>query len=870
MNALIRKEIRLISPAWGVAMVVLGGAILVAPMPALEGLLPVLFAASAIFLALLPFGQECSLGTFSSLLVQPAPRQRLWRSKTVVLAVALISILSLVLCGYILRLSQTPSGASPGEVRHFTLLCGLIASSAYAGGLWTTLLFRQIAAAFWFTLLVPPLILLLVYSVSERLPDAAITSLITLLLVAYAAAAVLWARRQFLMAQDVQWTGGNIALPGFAWRRPSPPGDSRPRPRRALFWKELQAHQSSLVIAGGLLVMHLAVVCVRAAKPNAQAGAASTVLFEFFWIFWLALPLLIGSSSVAEERRLGTHEGQLCLPAGRYSQMAIKLAVALLLGVFLGGCVPALIESTRHWLGFAEIGEGIFEPSSWTNCGVICAVAAWITLIAFHTSTLARNTLQAAGLSVVSGLVLTGIFSWAATGENTLSQGWRALPLAAWIGAPILLLTLTILASRNFRQSRPGGTTWLFNVVAVALALFLSGVLAAAVHARVWESAARFESPPGPAQLRGTIRPQILVLKDLFVLLPDGRLWAPVDYEVRLAYRYDEPVGPGERVTRTYSVRVPAVGAFVGGSNWVAIAGTHRETVGLRSDGSLWRLFQSEVTEQIGRESDWTDISAGAGFFVGLKENGSLWGWGFNHSGQLGAGEKEIVDPVQVGRDENWKAVFPVANGCVGVKQDGSIWRWGHLFFGPGGSRSGKSANSPEPVEWPLDGSDWLDLTSSGALDLILRRDGTMWASGYLPREVLGTKLPQPGLRWEPVQIGSSSDWEQVDASFGSVAAVKAGKVIFQQNLHASSVPWIPGVWRPSSRSDWIAVSGYGSGGCLALAADGTLSLWGHPTVPPAGFARLLAPSRKPLWTVNILTNLASTNQAKEIAGVRP
>jgi hypothetical protein len=858
MNALIRKEIRLIFPAWAIAVLMLLLALLAAPAVALEGFLFVLSAIGAVFLGLLPFGMEFSLGTFSTLLVQPTPRRRLWRIKTVVLAAALVSIWVLLLCGYILRLRQSPDGAMPGNVYVFALVSGLIAFSAYAGGLWTTLAFRQIAAAFWFTLLLPPTIVSLVYSLSDRLSEQDLHRLIVALLVIYGAASVLWARRQFLRAQDVQWTGGDIALPAFAWRRATSRRTRGMRPRRALFWKEIQAHQSSLVIAGGLLVLHIGMACIREAQPAANPGFLRTAVFEFFWALWLGLPLLIGSSSVAEERRWGTHEQQMCLPATRRSQVGIKLAVALVLGVVLGGCVPALVESTRQWMSSSPSSSDVFVPTSLaTWCG-LCAFAAWITLVAFHTSTLARNTLQSAGLSAVSAFVLTSIVFWAATAEPSVRQGWQTMPLIAWIGAPILLLTLLGLAFRNFRQVRPGWTAWLSNILAIAFALLLSGVAATAVHRRVWESAARFGPPPGPAQLKGPIRPQILAFRELFLLLPDGRLWTPTQHEVRPAYQYYEP---GERMTRTYSVAVPTVGTFVTGSNWVKIAGTYRETVGLRRDGSLWRLLQSEAAEQIGSDSNWKDIVSGSSFFIGLKNDGTLWGWGYNYFRLFGPDEKEIVgDPVQIGKDHDWQAVFSTGFGCIGIKKDTTVWRWGHMAFGPPGWRP--NVMHTEPVDWPLDASNWLDVQSAGSFDLILRTNGTLWVSGHCFGDLLGTRLPRWFFSFEPVQVGKSADWTHIDhGGNSSITAIRAGQILFQDEIRPWSVPWIPEVWRPSRRSDWIAVSAFGSGGCLALAADGTLSLWGHPAGPPAGFSGLLAPSRKPLWTVNLISETPAPGQ---------
>jgi hypothetical protein len=48
-------------------------------------------------------------------------------------------------------------------------------------------------------------------------------------------------------------------------------------------------------------------------------------MLEFWWVLWLGLPFLVGSAAVAEERKLGTLEGQLCLPTTRRTQFAVKL-----------------------------------------------------------------------------------------------------------------------------------------------------------------------------------------------------------------------------------------------------------------------------------------------------------------------------------------------------------------------------------------------------------------------------------------------------------------------------------------------------------------------------------------------------------------
>ena len=196
----------------------------------------------------------------------------------------------------------------------------------------------------------------------------------------YSLAGFFWARRFFLSAQDVQWTGGVIAF--SSRKRNSERTQVLGRPRNwffALVRKELQLQQVNILIAAVVLILHLASVTVRRIHPdfdNPNIG----LLLEFIWMLWLAMPLLIGSAAVAEERRVGVTESQFCLPVSRRAQFAIKFFVALILSLVLGGLTPFTIERA-HDLNY-----------------YIFVVAAVIFFVSFYASTLARTTFQASVL----------------------------------------------------------------------------------------------------------------------------------------------------------------------------------------------------------------------------------------------------------------------------------------------------------------------------------------------------------------------------------------------------------------------------------------------------------------------------------------
>lgn len=204
MTALIRKEVRSILPAWSMAM-----ALAVVPVwilwPGPHGAMPdnvgglvfAPFVFGVLLLSLTPFGQELNWGTLSVLLAQPVARRRLWLVKTVVLAVALTAALVGLVVSSHLRVDSSletmkhtvwrnafdqPSERSTyfinlvAGIRHAalrdTMIVGILAVvTGFAGGLWTTLLLRQVTAAFWLTFLVPTGLLLLAGKAMGNFPE---------------------------------------------------------------------------------------------------------------------------------------------------------------------------------------------------------------------------------------------------------------------------------------------------------------------------------------------------------------------------------------------------------------------------------------------------------------------------------------------------------------------------------------------------------------------------------------------------------------------------------------------------------------------------------------------------------------------------
>src|SRR5438034_1913486 len=254
MNALVRKEIRLILPAWTAALALAVAPVWFISVNDLVGwqhqgaaIACYAFALGAMLLGLAPYGQECGLGTFSLLLAQPVCRRRIWRVKMIVAAVGLVLVLTGLAVSYRFRIQELPSRE---VIWHVVWICGMIALTAFAGGLWTTLLFRQVAAALWFTLLAPPAILVATSKLWERSSESMAMAGICGVLVFYSVAGLFLARWLLMGAQDTQWTGGTLSLParlGFGTRKRSSTAIASRRPLSALFWKEFYLHHVRLL-----------------------------------------------------------------------------------------------------------------------------------------------------------------------------------------------------------------------------------------------------------------------------------------------------------------------------------------------------------------------------------------------------------------------------------------------------------------------------------------------------------------------------------------------------------------------------------------------------------------------------------------------
>ena len=896
MSPLLRKEIRLILPFWGIAIV-----LAVAPVwflvdrPFLWTINEAVFwllGFGLLLLGLAPFGQEFGLGTFSMMLAQPFERRRIWKTKILlVVAAAAVVFLTFIVTLHTridLNISRGAERFAEGQpyqiqgnmgirtvaqmqresenhmgeaFREAVKISLLLIAVAITGGFWTTLLFRQTGAAMWFAVLIPGALVVIVGVVFHGLwPEAEHITLVSVL-VLYSLSGLIWAHRMFASAQDSQWLGETVAILSLSPAKRRAEDTTAPHRQgafRALVRKEFQSHQISLLVAFGLLVLHLCTLVFRGFETLPRNSELRFVV-EAVPFLWLLVPWLIGCVTVAEERKLGTMESQLCLPVTRRFQFAIKLAVALLLGLLLGGIMPVLIETigsrfhvSSELVGLDTVGNLRMVAASQFALGM-CLAAISIGLVSFFASTLCRNTLHALGGAMVLGCAFFFLFQWVRTQSNAYEYSTWNGPLIFIMGVPVAIVAVLWLSFSNYKRLHAGRSVWLRSFLTLVVVLAFTGIAAAFVYQRPWELAMSLEPQHGAPRLSGPIRPAIAMLNGRIVaLLPDGRLWSGADYREQEFKQYEQvwdSAGQGHlEKLRAY---LPTSGTFIGGSNWVAVA-TDRmsvDVVALQSDGTLWNVLErtngmkkaawfslAPELRRIGTDSHWKSVATSERYFLAVKEDGTLWVWG-NNDGRFGPEYGEhIPEPVRLGTDSDWDVVFGRYSESYVMKTNGAIFRWMSERNQKG--RFEKIRN--------FNGKDWLALAGWAGDDLVLRRDGTLWGRGYLRSVVFGNRMNNGGQgRSLNVlsPIGHESDWIQISGEQYFAGIRRDGSLVKSDTDLFSFA-----LGQPSKYSDWLTLENEWNG-LLALASDGTISLWVDAR---SGEQFLLAPTHRPLWSLNI------------------
>ena len=248
-----------------------------------------------------------------------------------------------------------------------------------------------------------------------------------------------------------------------------------------------------------------------------------------------------------------------------------------------------------------------------------------------------------------------------------------------------------------------------------------------------------------------------------FIIMSDGSLWASgLNNSGQLGLNYTSTrVHPFTRVGYE--------------ANWSQISGGDAHTMAIKTDGTLWawgnnnfygQLGLSNTTNrsspvQVGALTNWSKVSCGNSHTMAIKTDGTLWAWGNNAYGQLGLpNTTNRSSPVQVGTLTNWSKVSCGDSHTMAVKTDGTLWSWGLNSSGQLGLSNTTNRLSPVQVGAL---TNWSKVSCGDTYTMAVKTDGTLWSWGNNSYGQLGVNSGTNTHRSSPVQVGSATDWVEIN-----------------------------------------------------------------------------------------------------------
>lgn len=178
-------------------------------------------------------------------------------------------------------------------------------------------------------------------------------------------------------------------------------------------------------------------------------------------------------------------------------------------------------------------------------------------------------------------------------------------------------------------------------------------------------------------------------------------------------------LGNGSNVDRSSPNSV--VGGF---TDWVQVDAGRYHTAGIRSNGQMWcwgdsregKLGIPQQGPPVGTSSprsvvsgftNWTQVSCGQYFTVGLRSNGQIWTFGRNAHGQLGNYNisNQYIPQSVVGNISDWVQVSAGYSFVGGIRSNGQLWTWGRNHYGQLGDGTTTNRSSPVSVVGGI--TDW-------------------------------------------------------------------------------------------------------------------------------------------------------------------
>lgn len=212
-----------------------------------------------------------------------------------------------------------------------------------------------------------------------------------------------------------------------------------------------------------------------------------------------------------------------------------------------------------------------------------------------------------------------------------------------------------------------------------------------------------------------------------------------------------------------------------------------------------------------------------------------------------------------------WKSFSSGEFFSLGITSDGKLWSWGFNNFAQLGL--GTQGNTSNPLKSQIGtDTDWKEVEAGLEYGLAIKDNGTLWAWGANSFGMLGDGTGET--RKSPIQVGTDSNWSKVSANETFTLALKSDGTLWAWGRNnegqigdgtytVRAVPTQIGV-----DTDWSEISA-GQRHSVAIKKNGTLWAWG---VHDNGQLGLGTTS---FANVNIPTQVGSSSDWKTISAGR-
>ncbi|HLX68667.1 MAG TPA: sigma-70 family RNA polymerase sigma factor, partial [Verrucomicrobiae bacterium] len=341
---------------------------------------------------------------------------------------------------------------------------------------------------------------------------------------------------------------------------------------------------------------------------------------------------------------------------------------------------------------------------------------------------------------------------------------------------------------------------------------------------------------PGKMNLpAGALTPEVSFGRSHGIILaPDGSLWSWGENDLGWP-----ALGLGDVKNTAYLNRIGK------DNDWTAVSAGQSHNLALKSDGSIWgwglnnddqlgthpaylypprragtanAALDSPTPVKSALGNGWKEIAAGSETSFGIKTDGTLWAWGLNNFGQLGVGNFSNQPAPVQIGPATWTKVRTAYVNGAGIQTDGSLWIWGG---GPttGNTISLSKSNYLSPVR-VSDNTNWLDTAVGDNVVFALNSDGTVWAWGMGAVLYTGVSDAEANL----TQIGNDTDWSKISCRSRFLVLAKKDGSIWTMSSPDYGKPAQPK--QIDLKKNLVAIAG-GSDLGAAVTSDGEVWTWG-------------------------------------------